>query len=185
TCMGLALDYANTKYSKGYTATGVSMCSCGHHELVMPNGVGDLQKGEHYANMDYIFASALHHVPYLLFLLLSYGIMCQWSCRLLEQLRSLPPLIHLTVVCQIIAFIIPKLNILGHTVKCQNSYNLLYTLGAAMADMESIECVWSGSGVMGQVHGKWGLEAAKIPSRTTGITGLGRRLLVSVHYFLI
>ncbi|KAE9384955.1 hypothetical protein BT96DRAFT_960830 [Gymnopus androsaceus JB14] len=47
TCTGLAaLDYANTKYSKGYCATGVGMCTCSHHEVVMKNGVGDLQKGE-------------------------------------------------------------------------------------------------------------------------------------------
>lgn len=47
TCTGLAaLDFANTKFSKGYTATGVGMCSCGQHEIVMANGVGDMQKGE-------------------------------------------------------------------------------------------------------------------------------------------
>ncbi|KIK69838.1 hypothetical protein GYMLUDRAFT_110482, partial [Collybiopsis luxurians FD-317 M1] len=67
TCTGLAaLDYANTKYSKGYSATGVGMYSCGCYKLVLPNGVGDLQKGEHYINIDYIFASMLHHIHILL-----------------------------------------------------------------------------------------------------------------------
>lgn len=47
TCTGLAaLDFANTKYSKGYTSTGVAMCTCGRHEVIMANGVGDMQKGE-------------------------------------------------------------------------------------------------------------------------------------------
>ncbi|KAF9062472.1 hypothetical protein BDP27DRAFT_1233550, partial [Rhodocollybia butyracea] len=47
TCTGLAaVDLANTKYSKGFCATGVGMITCGRHEIVLANGVGDLQKGE-------------------------------------------------------------------------------------------------------------------------------------------
>jgi hypothetical protein len=47
TCNGLAaLDYANTKFSRGYSTTGVGMVVCARHEFIQPNGVGDLQKGE-------------------------------------------------------------------------------------------------------------------------------------------
>jgi hypothetical protein len=47
TCSGLAaLDYANTKFSRGYSTTGVGMGVCARHEFIQPNGVGDLQKGE-------------------------------------------------------------------------------------------------------------------------------------------
>jgi hypothetical protein len=47
TCSGLAaLDYANTKFSKGYAATGVGLALCARHEFILPNAVGDLQKGE-------------------------------------------------------------------------------------------------------------------------------------------
>ncbi|KAJ6553888.1 hypothetical protein B0H10DRAFT_1754054, partial [Mycena sp. CBHHK59/15] len=63
TCSGLAaLDHANSKFSRGYSATGVGMGVCARHEFIQPNGVGDLQKGERYANMDYIFASLLRHI---------------------------------------------------------------------------------------------------------------------------
>ncbi|KAJ6493097.1 hypothetical protein C8R45DRAFT_927886 [Mycena sanguinolenta] len=49
TCSELAaLDYANTKFSRGYSATGVGMGVCARHEFVQPNGVGDLQKGERF-----------------------------------------------------------------------------------------------------------------------------------------
>jgi hypothetical protein len=49
TCSGLAaLDFANTKFARGYSATGVGMGVCARHEFVQPNGVGDLQKGERY-----------------------------------------------------------------------------------------------------------------------------------------
>ncbi|KAJ7354143.1 hypothetical protein DFH08DRAFT_912737 [Mycena albidolilacea] len=47
TCSGLAaLDYVNTKFSRGYSTTGVGMGMCARHKFVQPNGVGDLQKGE-------------------------------------------------------------------------------------------------------------------------------------------
>ncbi|KAJ7499523.1 hypothetical protein FB451DRAFT_1385222 [Mycena latifolia] len=47
TCSGLtALNYVNTKFSRGYSSTGVGMGVCARHEFVKPTGVGDLQKGE-------------------------------------------------------------------------------------------------------------------------------------------
>ncbi|KAF8212570.1 hypothetical protein K438DRAFT_1957172 [Mycena galopus ATCC 62051] len=47
TCSGLAaLDYTNSKFSRGYSATSVGVGVCARHEFVQPNGVGDLQKGE-------------------------------------------------------------------------------------------------------------------------------------------
>ncbi|KAJ7739793.1 hypothetical protein DFH07DRAFT_778617 [Mycena maculata] len=47
TCSGLAaLDYANTKFSRGYGATGVGLGVCARHEFVQANGAGALQKGE-------------------------------------------------------------------------------------------------------------------------------------------
>jgi hypothetical protein len=47
TCTSLAaLDHANTKYSQGYAVTGCGMVTCGRHEIVCKNGVGDLQAGE-------------------------------------------------------------------------------------------------------------------------------------------
>ncbi|KAE9405463.1 hypothetical protein BT96DRAFT_934947 [Gymnopus androsaceus JB14] len=134
TCTRLAaMDFANTKYSKGCSTTGVGMATCGCHEIVMPNGVGDLQKGEQYGNIDYIWASTMRHVHILLWILLTYNIICQWFKKLAECIKNLLPLLH----------------ILGHLLSCQDYFNLLYTLGAAMSDMEGIECIWSGSGLLG------------------------------------
>ena len=47
TCTGLsAVDHANTKFHKGYAATGVGAVVCARHEFMLPNGVGDTQVGE-------------------------------------------------------------------------------------------------------------------------------------------
>ncbi|KAJ7797560.1 hypothetical protein B0H14DRAFT_3493624 [Mycena olivaceomarginata] len=76
TCSGLAaLDYANNKFSRGYAATGVGMGVCARHEFVLPNGVGDLQKGERYANMDWIVAMILRRLDARLRKIISYDIM--------------------------------------------------------------------------------------------------------------
>ena len=46
TCSGLsAIEHANSKFSKGYSTTGVVCTTC-DHEFVLPEGAGQLQKGE-------------------------------------------------------------------------------------------------------------------------------------------
>ncbi|KAF8190121.1 hypothetical protein BJ912DRAFT_850355, partial [Pholiota molesta] len=60
TCVGfLALVMALTRFSRGLRYTGVGGAFCGRGEMILPNGIGNLQKGERYVNMDYIFASSV------------------------------------------------------------------------------------------------------------------------------
>ncbi|KAJ7343749.1 hypothetical protein DFH08DRAFT_655543, partial [Mycena albidolilacea] len=147
TCTGLAaLDHANTKYSQGYAVTGCGMITCGRHEIVCKNGVGDLQAGEKYGNMDYVVASAWRHLRDLLFFLLSYDTMCQWVKNLRDRLLKLPPALRFQLTHYFVKFVIPKLHILGHLKFCQDFFSLLYTLGSAQANMEGIERIWSSSG---------------------------------------
>jgi hypothetical protein len=99
--------------------------------------------------MDYIVASAWRHLRDLLFFLLSYDIMCQWVKNLRERLLNLPPIVRFQLAHHFVKFVIPKLHILGHLKFCQDFFLLLYILGAAQADMEGIERIWSSSGLMG------------------------------------
>ncbi|KAJ7736393.1 hypothetical protein B0H14DRAFT_3097541 [Mycena olivaceomarginata] len=147
TCSGLAaLDYANTKFSRGYGSTGVGLGVCARHEFVQKNGAANLQKGERYANMDYIFASLLRHHDPRLFKFISYDICCQWSKHLKERLTELPPHVRLNLVLKICRFVIPKLHIYGHKLLCQLLYSLNYTPGAARTDGEGIERPWANIG---------------------------------------
>ncbi|KAJ7827600.1 hypothetical protein B0H14DRAFT_3088313 [Mycena olivaceomarginata] len=124
TCSGLAaLDYANTKFSRGYSSTGVGMGVCARHEFIQPNGVGDLQRGERYANMDYIFGSILRHHSPSLRKTISYDIVCQWWKHLMERLLVLPPLMHIE----------------GHNVDCGALYSLNLIPGSGQTDGEGIE----------------------------------------------
>lgn len=47
TCVGLqALAKMNSKFSQGLRYTGVGGVMCGRSEMIMPLGIGNLQKGE-------------------------------------------------------------------------------------------------------------------------------------------
>ncbi|KAJ7884187.1 hypothetical protein B0H14DRAFT_3082403 [Mycena olivaceomarginata] len=147
TCSGLAaLDYANTKFSRGYSTTGVGMGVCARHEFIQPNGVGDLQKGERFANMDYIFASILRHHDPLLWLIVSYDIVCQWWKTLFERLLSLPELVRFVLILPLVAFVIPKMHIHAHTLMCGILYSLNLIPGSGQTDGEGIERPWSNIG---------------------------------------
>nr|GAT52430.1 predicted protein [Mycena chlorophos] len=113
-CSGLrAVDYANTRFSRGYSVTGVGMGICARHEIVLPTSVGDLQAGERFCNMDYIVASFLRHIHELLFKILSYDIACQWTKNLAARVKKLPALVRFQLVSAFFQFAIPKRHIKG------------------------------------------------------------------------
>ncbi|TDL18801.1 hypothetical protein BD410DRAFT_727959 [Rickenella mellea] len=142
TCTGLAaLDHANTKFSAGLECTGVGAIQC-RHEMQLPTGVGDLQKGERYANIDYIFASAMRHYragPKVI----SYDIACQWSRNLAQRFRSLPDHLFFEVTIDGVRYAIPKFHILAHLLKCQLVFSLNLMRGVGRTDGENIERGWS------------------------------------------
>ncbi|KAF7796504.1 hypothetical protein EIP86_007682 [Pleurotus ostreatoroseus] len=144
TCTGLAaLLHANTRWSKGYAATGVGMACCARHGFILPNGVGDLQKGERYCNMDYIFLSALSHVGRRLRKVASYDITCQWIVHLLECMREFPAHLHIHVPDGEIRYVIPKYHFRAHREENHNKFSLNLLPGVGRTDGEEIERNWS------------------------------------------
>ncbi|KAJ6613762.1 hypothetical protein B0H10DRAFT_2222001 [Mycena sp. CBHHK59/15] len=47
------------KESRGTASSGIATVDCARHNMKRPNAVGDLQLGEHYLNMDYMFFMSL------------------------------------------------------------------------------------------------------------------------------
>ncbi|KAJ7692647.1 hypothetical protein B0H14DRAFT_3531447 [Mycena olivaceomarginata] len=149
TCSGLAaLDYANTKFSRGYSTTGVGMGVCARHEFVQANGVGDLQKGERFANMDYIFGSILRHKDPRIRKIISYDIVCQWWKYLMEHMQKLPPLVRISMIMSLFRFVIPKMHIHAHTLDCQVKFSLNLVPGSGQTDGEGIERPWASIGAI-------------------------------------
>ncbi|KAJ6582404.1 hypothetical protein B0H19DRAFT_892358, partial [Mycena capillaripes] len=71
--------------SLGTASSGIGTVDCARHNMKRPNGVGDLQKGERYLNMDYLFFKSLAGSP-LTRLYVSYDIACQWHKNIWERM---------------------------------------------------------------------------------------------------
>ncbi|KII90795.1 hypothetical protein PLICRDRAFT_67573, partial [Plicaturopsis crispa FD-325 SS-3] len=141
TCSGFAaLILANLKRLKGITSTGVGGVMC-DDEMWRAQGVGDLQKGERFSNMDYLFFSAAKGVETPV--LLTYDIACQWSRNLWKRAPSMPAHLGPFVPASAVTFKVPKLHLHGHEEKCQAPFSLNYTPGAGQKDGEGIERGWS------------------------------------------
>ncbi|KAK7026684.1 hypothetical protein VNI00_015557 [Paramarasmius palmivorus] len=137
TCSGLAaLDHANSRNSRGHYATsGVALGCCARHEFIQPNGVGDLQKGERYCNVDWVLSCILDH----------HDCRLKYSKRLTERLLSLPPDRRPSTIPEF-TFVVPKLHLYGHTPHCQANYSLNYSPGVGRTDGEGVERNWAGQG---------------------------------------
>ncbi|KAG1838304.1 hypothetical protein DFJ58DRAFT_718771 [Suillus subalutaceus] len=108
-----AVNMAETKLSQGLAAMGMGTVDCAHHNMKHPNGVGDLQKGEKYLNMDYLFFSTLQHLTVDV-LNVSYDIACQWHKHLWSRMLSLPPSHHFNYLARTIHFFVPKFHLPAH-----------------------------------------------------------------------
>ncbi|KAF8895002.1 hypothetical protein CPB84DRAFT_1848339 [Gymnopilus junonius] len=143
TCVGFqALVKANSKFSVGLRYTGVGAVVCGRSEMIFPSGVGNLQKGERYTNMDYIFGSVLQYVLVLL-VLISYDIACQWFTNLFSCIDnhwpdSIKPRPNTTLVPAI-----PKLHKPMHEQKDHQVYSLNLIKGVGFSDCKCPEQVWA------------------------------------------
>ncbi|KAJ7456295.1 hypothetical protein B0H11DRAFT_2244215 [Mycena galericulata] len=131
TCIAFAaLLQKDTRLTTGLRVSGVGGCVCARHECVRPNGMGDLQKGERYANMDFIVFSALAGFS-LMLLTISYNIACQWKKGLPERNAKMPrdirlPLDKITYQCAL-----PVWHTASHNEDCKENNSLSYKPGVS------------------------------------------------------
>ncbi|KLO10990.1 hypothetical protein SCHPADRAFT_831771 [Schizopora paradoxa] len=136
-----AIDHANTRGGSAYAASGVGACQC-RHMLVKSLGVGDLQKGEKYSNMDFIFSSAIRDITAKR-LVVSYDIACQWHKKLRGRLANMNPAYSPDIDSRVVDFVIPKFHIGAHGSSCQTRFSLNYRPHMGRTDGENIERGWA------------------------------------------
>ncbi|KAJ7170315.1 hypothetical protein C8R43DRAFT_1120743 [Mycena crocata] len=136
-----ALWSANNKRSKNLRASGVGSVSCSRHELFRPCGTGDLQKGERYSNMDYLFFSSLIGMT-LKTVVSSYDIACQWGRNFATRAKAMPKRMQLPEGVKVL-FKVPKFHLPPHVKKCHGPYSFNYTKGVGRTDGEGVERNWS------------------------------------------
>ncbi|KAG1897430.1 uncharacterized protein F5891DRAFT_1129906 [Suillus fuscotomentosus] len=137
-----AVNMADTKSSRGLAATGVGTVDCARHEFKLPTGVGDLQKGEKYLNMDYLVFSAL--VVFTIAMLnILYDIACQWLKKLWTRMDSMPTRLHIAHNTMLIQYFIPKFHIGAHIAACQTTFSWNLTKFVGRTDGEAPEWGWA------------------------------------------
>ncbi|KAJ7198757.1 hypothetical protein GGX14DRAFT_536593 [Mycena pura] len=136
-----ALWRANNKRAKGLRASGIGSVSCSRHEMFRANGTGDLQRGERYANMDYLWFSCLMGIA-LLSIIASYDIACQWCCNFWERMKKLPAAMHLPAGINV-QFKVPKFHLPAHVKKCHAPFAFNFTKYVGRTDGEGVERNWS------------------------------------------
>ncbi|KAJ7161942.1 hypothetical protein C8R43DRAFT_880650 [Mycena crocata] len=142
TCSGFrAMFLANAKRVKGLRTTGVGGVTCARHNMWRPNGIGDLQKGERFCNMDFILFSAILN-SIILFLILSYDIACQFSKNFWGRMKDLPEAMHIDEKKVNVWFKVPNFHILGHKWPCHSPFSFHWMWGAGVTDGEDVEQNW-------------------------------------------
>ncbi|KAJ7429220.1 hypothetical protein B0H11DRAFT_2167516 [Mycena galericulata] len=143
TCIAFAaLMQKETRNTAGLRVSGVGGCVCARHECMRPNGLGDLQKGERYANMDYIVMSALRGFD-LKELAISYDIACQWEKNLREHLRRLPPELLLDIENIFLQCGLPIWHASAHNKACASENALNFLIGLGKSDGKGVERLWA------------------------------------------
>ncbi|KAJ7838429.1 hypothetical protein B0H13DRAFT_2367453 [Mycena leptocephala] len=143
TCIAFAaLLQKDSRLTTGLRTSGVGGCVCARHECVRPNGLGDLQKGERYANMDFIVMAALAGAAVMM-LTISYDIACQWKKNLPERNGKLPERIRLDLENTEVQCGLPVWHASSHETECSNENSLSFLVGVGKSDGEGVERTWA------------------------------------------
>ncbi|KAG2028860.1 hypothetical protein BDR03DRAFT_1019255 [Suillus americanus] len=110
--------------------------------MKLPNGVGDLQKGERYTNMDFLFFLTLCGCG-IDTLNISYDIACQWHKNLWERMSAMPSKLHLDHATKSVRFFMPKFHLPAHILKCQTMFSFNFSKNIGHMDGEAPERGWS------------------------------------------
>ncbi|KAI0066772.1 hypothetical protein BV25DRAFT_1867938 [Artomyces pyxidatus] len=139
-----ANDLANVPAQKRFAINGVGSVICARHCFYLKNGIGDLQRGERYCNMDFVLLSTIAKVAeHLKTMVLSYDIACQFSKNFLKRMAEFPAELRIDVTQTSLTFVVPKFHLLAHGESCQVSYSLNFTEGVGRTCGEGIEAGWS------------------------------------------
>ncbi|KAJ7434713.1 hypothetical protein FB451DRAFT_1063154 [Mycena latifolia] len=141
-CSGFqAMFLANRKRVKGLQTTGVGGVTCARHNMWRPNGIGDLQLGKRYCNMDFILFSAILNTI-IFYLILSYDIACQYGKNFWSRMTSLPEAFHLNLDHSRVWFKVPNFHLPPHKPSCHSPFSFHFMWGAGRTHGETVEQNW-------------------------------------------
>ncbi|KAJ7928222.1 hypothetical protein B0H13DRAFT_2549726 [Mycena leptocephala] len=133
------------KEARGTASSGIGTVDCARHNMKRPNGVGDLQKGEWYINMDYMLWKSLQGYDDLVQLVVSYDIVCQWRINIWRRLEKYKPELQ---ECSRTGerryiWLIPKFHLPAHIEACNILYSFNLTPYVGRTDGKAPERGWA------------------------------------------
>ncbi|KAK6974482.1 hypothetical protein R3P38DRAFT_3335742 [Favolaschia claudopus] len=129
--------------TRGTASSGIGAVDCARHNMKRPGAVGDLQLGERYINMDYLFFNSIAGSPLMRFIV-SYDIACQWHLNLLSRME-LYDNDHLTIdgAGKFFTFLVPKFHLPAHIEACNLKFSFNLTPEVGQTDGEAPERGWA------------------------------------------
>ncbi|KAJ7497825.1 hypothetical protein B0H11DRAFT_2276322 [Mycena galericulata] len=128
--------------SRGTASSGIATVDCARHNMKRPNAVGDLQLGERYINMDYIFFMGLAGSE-VSELYVSYDIACQWHKNIWERMKTFDEGVRFHRGRKYTVFLIPKFHLPAHIEACNILFSFHLTRYVGMTDGEAPERGWA------------------------------------------
>ncbi|KAJ7062237.1 hypothetical protein C8F01DRAFT_986513 [Mycena amicta] len=149
TCAAFAaLLQRETRETTGLRVSGVAGCICARHGLLRRQGLGDLQKGERWANVDWVLLATLW-ASGLLALALAYDIICQYMIHFLERVEKISngPADTKHIATDFdgveIQYGLPVWHAEAHELMCRIKLVLSYLRGVGKTDGEASERFWA------------------------------------------
>ncbi|KAF9779417.1 hypothetical protein BJ322DRAFT_1013173 [Thelephora terrestris] len=181
-----AVNQANSRLLKDFSVSGVGAIVC-RHGLVRKNGVVDLQKGERFVNMDFIFLSTVKDEEVKM-IKISYDIACRWSVNLFRRIESYSPELRISEDKFALEYFIPKFHLPAHGSSCHTKYSFNYRPGVGRTHGENIESGWAHTNPAAVATREMGAGArhSALDSHWGGwnwrkIVGFGTLLLKNLH----
>ncbi|KAJ6553851.1 hypothetical protein B0H10DRAFT_2241820 [Mycena sp. CBHHK59/15] len=107
-----------------------------------PLAVGDLQLGERYVNMDYMFFRSLVGTDLVRFFVL-YDIACQWHTNIWNRLATYERSIKMVGGNKFIVFLVPKFHLPAHIEACNLHFSFNITRDVGQTDGVAPERGWA------------------------------------------
>ncbi|KAJ7019538.1 hypothetical protein C8F04DRAFT_1276138 [Mycena alexandri] len=128
--------------ARGTASSGVGAVDCARHNMKRPLAVGDLQLGERYLNIDYMFFRSIAGSSLRRFFV-SYDIVCQWHIHVWDRMRTYRD-IDITIDSDIfMTFLIPKFHLPAHIEECNLKFSFNLTRDVGQTDGEAPERGWA------------------------------------------
>ncbi|KAJ7459006.1 hypothetical protein FB451DRAFT_1097561 [Mycena latifolia] len=169
--------------ARGTASSGIGAVDCARHNMKRPNAVGDLQLGERYLNMDYMFFKSIAGTELVRFFV-SYDIVCQWHINIwIRMLEYKNDEITLDGAGKFMTFLIPKFHLPAHIEACNLRFSFNLTRDVGQTDGEAPERGWANANPLARSTKEMG-PGARRDTLDDHFNDLNHKKIIALGYAL-